>query len=383
LTIPNTGTYQTWANVTATVTLGAGVQSMRVVADRNGPTGVFGNLNWVELVAAGPAPFGGTPRALPGRLEAEHFDDGGEGIAYHDTTVGNTGGSLRNTDVDLQGTTDVGGGYNVGWITRGEWLTYTVSVAHSGTYTLTARVAAKAAGGTFHIEFGGVNRTGPLTIPNTGTYQTWANVTATVTLGAGVQSMRVVADRSGPTGVFGNLNWIGLVASGWVMTAPAPGTTLVSRTATFQWTGSGDEFWLTIGSVPGGADVYESGSLGQETQHTVTGLPLNGMTLYVQLHRRLAAATNVLNVQDAAPIRKALLVITDFADRRLEDWSGEGMNTIDDVSVQLREMEAHWAWLSRGRERIRWDIVRVTLTQQCVARALGWSSRQDTVLLAM
>jgi hypothetical protein len=248
---------------------------MRVVADSNGATGVFGNLNWVGLVASGPAPFGGTVRAVPGRVEAEHFDDGGEGVAYHDTTLGNTGGSFRNTDVDLQVTTDAGGGYNVGWMTAGEWLNYTVSVAQSGTYTLTARVAAKAAGGTFHIEFGGVNKTGPLTIPNTGAWETWTNVTATVTLVAGVQSMRVVADSNGATGVFGNLNWVGLAASGWVMTAPAPGTPLVSRTATFQWTGSGDEFWLTIGSVAGGADVYNSGSLGQETQHTVTGCAMS------------------------------------------------------------------------------------------------------------
>src|SRR5262249_41538979 len=28
-------------------------------------------------------PFGGTPAAIPGRIEAENFDTGGEGVAFH------------------------------------------------------------------------------------------------------------------------------------------------------------------------------------------------------------------------------------------------------------------------------------------------------------
>jgi hypothetical protein len=69
-------------------------------------------------------------------------------------------------------------------------------------------VAANGPGGTFHLEFGGTNLTGPLAIPNTGGWQTWTNVTATVTLAAGVQAMRVVVDGSGSTGIVGNLNYI-------------------------------------------------------------------------------------------------------------------------------------------------------------------------------
>ena len=33
-------------------------------------------------------PFGGAPRPVPGTIEAEDFDDGAEGVAYHDTTTG-------------------------------------------------------------------------------------------------------------------------------------------------------------------------------------------------------------------------------------------------------------------------------------------------------
>ena len=106
---------------------------------------------------------------------------------------------------------------------------------------------------------------------------------------------------------------------------------------------------------------------------------MNGTTLYVQLRRRIGAVIDVVNVQYTAAIRTALAVVTDFADRRLEDYAGAGMNTVEDVSLVLRAMEAHWAWLSRGRERIRWDIIRVTLTQPCVADAFsGWVQFRDT-----
>ena len=165
------------------------------------------------------------------------------------------------------------------------------------------------------------------------------------------------------------------------ITAPAPGSTLTTRAVTFQWAGWGDEFWLNIGSTIGGSDVYASGPLGQATEHVVDTLPLNGMTLHVQLRRRLGTAIDVVNVQYIAAIRKGLLVITEFADRELEDWPGAGMKSIADVSAQLREMEAHWRWLSRSLERIQWDIIRVRLAQSAVAGAFpgGWVQFRETV----
>ena len=205
LTVPNTGGWQVWTSVTATVTLAAGVQSMRFVIDTVGPAGVVGNLNYIKLEDATST---GAP--VPGTIQAEDYDTGGEGVAYHDTTTANIGGQYRADGVDIESTTDLGGGFDVGWIYPTEWLNYTVSVVTAGTYTLTARVASAGAGGTFHIEFGGANVTGPLTVPNTGGWQVWTNVTATVTLAAGVQSMRFVVDTVGPAGVVGNLNYIKL-----------------------------------------------------------------------------------------------------------------------------------------------------------------------------
>ena len=48
----------------------------------------------------GPTPY--KPHPVPGRIEAEDYDLGGEGVAYHDTTAGNTGGAYRDDDVDIE-----------------------------------------------------------------------------------------------------------------------------------------------------------------------------------------------------------------------------------------------------------------------------------------
>jgi len=42
-------------------------------------------------------------------IQAENFDGGGEGVAYHDSDVANNGGQYRNTAVDVETTSDTGG----------------------------------------------------------------------------------------------------------------------------------------------------------------------------------------------------------------------------------------------------------------------------------
>ena len=150
------------------------------------------------------------PIRLPGQLEVEDFKEGGEGVAYHDTTDGNAGGACRVSDVDLVTTTDVGGGCNLGFVAAGEWLAYDVDIATAGSYSITARVATVHSGRSFHIEIDGVNVTGPIQVPNTGGWQTWADVTVEdVTLPAGLHELRIVMDTSNF-----NLNYIQAVTAG-------------------------------------------------------------------------------------------------------------------------------------------------------------------------
>ena len=174
-------------------------------------------------------PFNGTPVSLPGTLQAENFDNGGAGVAYFDTTAGNSGGQHRSTDVDIEVTTDTGGGYNVGWLAAGEWLKYTVNVTAAGTYTIEARVAASGSGGTFHVEVNGVDVTGPMTIPNTGGWQNWTTLSKTgVALSAGQQVWTVKIDGAGSTGIVGNLNHLRVVSGSSTPTNTPPTVSLTS-----------------------------------------------------------------------------------------------------------------------------------------------------------
>src|SRR5205823_5998140 len=87
-------------------------------------------------------------------------------------------------------------GFDVGWIASGEWLSYTVNVATAGDYTIQLRVASPSSGGSLHASFNGAN-TASVSVPNTGGWQRYTNVTIPATLNAGTQAMRLVFDTGG------------------------------------------------------------------------------------------------------------------------------------------------------------------------------------------
>lgn len=188
------------------------IEECRLLVEAVGIDGAVFDTTTLDRCATStdPSPaYGGTPRALPGQVEAEHFDEGGRGVSFFDTTAGNAGGALRATDVDIQATSDTGGGHNVGWIKPGEWLAYTVDIGSAGTYSVSARVASNGPGGTFHLEVGGADVTGPMTTPDTGNHQKWTTITRSgVALPAGRHVLRLVFDASGSTGAFGNINYL-------------------------------------------------------------------------------------------------------------------------------------------------------------------------------
>lgn len=155
-----------------------------------------------------------TAVALPGRIEAEDYASGGEGVGYHDTTSDNLGGAYRNDAVDVQpcsdSTTPEGEQcYNVGWPAEGEWLAYDVEAPANGTYQFKVRVASIYGGMSFHIELDGQNVTGSISVPNTGDWQTWTDVTSNpVNIAAGRHTLKIVAETSGY-----NVNYIDVIGS--------------------------------------------------------------------------------------------------------------------------------------------------------------------------
>ncbi len=163
----------------------------------------------ISPLPAGPKPYGGSPVTVTAsgatKVEAENYDLGGEGVAYHDiTNGGDTAYRADNIGVESGNTSN---GHYVTWTANGEWDGYTLSAASAGTYTLTAQVSSPYAGGTFHLEFGpigqvggaGVTKTGEFTVPNTGSYTSFQPVTmAGISLSAGPVWMRLVVDSQYP-----------------------------------------------------------------------------------------------------------------------------------------------------------------------------------------
>src|SRR5437660_1698140 len=73
-------------------------------------TSIIDLLERRTLLSASAAPaFGGTPQGVPGTVELEKYDTGGEGVSYHDTTAANEGGQFRQDGVDLGQAADAGG----------------------------------------------------------------------------------------------------------------------------------------------------------------------------------------------------------------------------------------------------------------------------------
>ncbi|WP_239692473.1 carbohydrate-binding protein [Microbulbifer mangrovi] len=116
--------------------------------------------------------------------------------------------------IQLEDTSDNGGGQNVGWTDSGDWLDYRVDVAQSGEYTLTYRVASTANTGQLRLIADGA-QVANTSLPNTGGWQNWQSITASISLTAGPQTLRL--EVAGPGF---NLNWFELELGGEDPTDP-------------------------------------------------------------------------------------------------------------------------------------------------------------------
>jgi len=235
--------------------------------------GTSGQSNEASATPSGSeAPYLGTPWPVPGTVQAENYDTGGQGVAYNVTSINGSGNSYRSDGVDLEATTDTGGGSDVGWSSGGQWFKYTVNVATAGNYTVTFRVAnGNTTNGTFHLQnASGTNLTGTVTVAPTGGWQTWAGVTANVTLPAGQQVLTWWQDGGGF-----NLNWMGFATSGGSFpgaptlnsATPSSGQVALSWTAgsgataynVYRGTSAGGESTTPVATNVGGTSYTDGG----------------------------------------------------------------------------------------------------------------------------
>lgn len=141
-------------------------------------------------------PYSGTPISIPGVIEAEGYDTGGEGVSFHDTDGVNKLNEYRTGGVDIEVCGD--GGYNIGWIANGEWLVYTVNVEKTGKYSFTIRAASLSAGGTFHLEIDDKPITDAVSVPVTEDWQVFSDVIIeNVELTEGKHVLKFVSESAG------------------------------------------------------------------------------------------------------------------------------------------------------------------------------------------
>jgi aryl-phospho-beta-D-glucosidase BglC (GH1 family) len=143
--------------------------------------------------------YTGTPYPIPGTIETENYDKGGQGVGYNDLTTANeAGGTYRPGDaVDLEPVSGSTTNFNAGYTAAGEWLAYTVNVLYTGTYHVSFRVASERNTGKWHLEVGGQKIQGTdLACTGTGGWQTYQVVKTAqpFNLTKGKQVIKVVFD---------------------------------------------------------------------------------------------------------------------------------------------------------------------------------------------
>jgi len=124
--------------------------------------------------------------SIPGVVEAENFDKGGEGLTFHDSDSNDEAKSNYRSDnegVDIKKASN--GGYVLGWTSLDEWYEYTVDVKQAGKYSCDAVVSSGLSGSGFNVgivENGKVTNLWRMSVPQTGnnswdTYKPISNTT--------------------------------------------------------------------------------------------------------------------------------------------------------------------------------------------------------------
>ncbi len=138
------------------------------------------------------SPWAKNMQQIPGKMQCEFYDLGGEGIAYHDKDSINNGSGKLNpangtflnefrmhegVDISYTKPNDIDRNpfnlveplmeqFYVGWTEPGEWICYTVKVNRTGSYSVGIMYTASG-DGAISLDMDGRVLTNPLKIPST------------------------------------------------------------------------------------------------------------------------------------------------------------------------------------------------------------------------
>ncbi|MBO7579483.1 MAG: endo-1,4-beta-xylanase [Prevotella sp.] len=161
------------------------------------------SASYTLKVTAKREPFtAGKPATLPGTLQTEYYDKGGEGAAYHDNDTQNQGDANYRASEGV----DIVNGNNgraLGYTSTGEWVEYTIDVQEAGNYSFKATVSSGVNNSGFSINLnknGKITKLADIRVPQTGnnSWDTYRVVEGTLSepLEAGEQILRIVITGS-------------------------------------------------------------------------------------------------------------------------------------------------------------------------------------------
>ncbi len=145
-------------------------------------------------------PYTGDPFQIPGEIDAELFDGGGQQVGHFrpEPVAQEFKGFFRDEEVIIKPTDDFMSDYKVARLADGEWFKYTIDVEKDGLYNINVRIASPVAGGSFNIYVDDKDLTGKIVVPYTGGSEEWQEITIEKRqLNKGKQIMKFVTETGG------------------------------------------------------------------------------------------------------------------------------------------------------------------------------------------
>jgi hypothetical protein len=146
------------------------------------------NLDFIKFSAA--YPIANQPHSVPGIIQAEDFNQGGQGNGYNDISTANQGGAYRPDEgVDIQSIS--GGGHALGWVQSGEWLDYLIRADSDFSGDILIRAASVHQGDSIQLLLNG-RALGEAIVFNAGQgLEDYQDFSTTATMPAGLHVLRI------------------------------------------------------------------------------------------------------------------------------------------------------------------------------------------------
>ena len=144
--------------------------------------------------------------SIPGIVQLEDYDEGGQSVSFYDKDFVNEGGVYREDGVDIVqiDSADASKGYAIGYTQAGEWLEYSVNVVTTSKFVFRASVADGLEGGSIRLFIDGKAVTDTVAVPQTEDWNTYTLMDGeTSEIEKGDHVLRVQF-----TGSYVNLDWI-------------------------------------------------------------------------------------------------------------------------------------------------------------------------------